>query len=952
MADTRAGVLRWRAAEGGTRRLVVVSDGRTLRVTRPERALADDLVDLLDVDEDKLDGVSVDFEWHKGQVRAVRRAGAPAPVPASRRAAAMPSARVADRPQTARKVRTDVFHNPYTFVPALPRPVRPRAAPELGDRLPAGHDRLLDGHWTGRIGITLRTMTPLLLLDTAPARPDAKGHTVYNPLLRDRADGRGKQPHLPATAVKGMLRSAYEAVTNSRFGVFTGHDAPLGHRMSARAGLGMVPARIGNDGASVELLPGTAPIGQRPGPQSVMYAAWLPMYAGTPAPLPRYAGDLSPRHGEQVRVRLCLVQHHRWDRGRQDHVPDFRYWRVTTVARPGEAPPAANVAPLPSPRARASFHEVLDETREVDGWIMITNRNFSRKHDERVFFGPPARHPLTPELCRQWRDLVENYRGTHRRADIWERRPAVGVRRGAQPDRTDRGGARVGKPGDRRAVPRPAPSAGAFAARAAAAGASPARSSVAGPSAATRTGSGFAEPEEWLGAEPGKAAWSRHQYVDRAEVLAAGDLCYARLDNRGDIDALFPVMIARELFAAAPAGLLDPSLHPAARLSELSPADRVFGWVRNEARQPEPNDDGDPLVPRRRRVPARTAYRGQLRVGPTRFERPDGEPGVEMFKDDGVPLAILGQPRPQQGRFYVAGGTASRPVPLPPGTPRADWYVSGRSLRGRKVYLHHDGLSDSYWNHPTADRTQLADDMGRYQEYRRPREEVSADGPLTETRDAFATKEDEEQRDNQNRSVTGWVTPGGVFRCVLDVHNLSSLELGALLWLLRLPAGQYHRIGLGKPLGFGSVRVELDEETTDLRSGEDWRGYYARAFGPLPGRGPDLGKLTSDFEFAVRDTWPGAPQLTAFSAAALGDPTIAVHYPRVRPAGMDPQVAVPPDPRGQSYAWFALNEQERNGRFVRAESLPAADGPGLPVYSTADAQGGLPQSQAGPRRAR
>jgi hypothetical protein len=278
--------------------------------------------------------------------------------------------------------------------------------------------------------------------------------------------------------------------------------------------------------------------------------------------------------------------------------------------------------------------------------------------------------------------------------------------------------------------------------------------------------------------------------------------------------------------------------------------------------------------------------------------------------------------------------------------------VPGRSLRGRKVYPHHDGLTDDHWVNPTEDRTQRADARGRYQEYRRPRKEVTGeDGPLTAARDGFATTA-EEQRDNQNRSVTGWVRPGGVFHCLLEVRNLTGVELGALLWLLRLPPGHCHRLGLGKPLGFGSVRVDLDGELTELRTGEAWRGYFANFADAPPGPGPDVGTLVRDFERMVEATWPGAPQLTAFKAAALGDPTIAVHYPRVRPEGMDDRVAIPPDPRGQAYAWFALNEQERNGRFVRAASLPDADGPGLPVYSAADRTGTAAASRGGPRYVR
>jgi hypothetical protein len=74
------------------------------------------------------------------------------------------------------------------------------------------------------------------------------------------------------------------------------------------------------------------------------------------------------------------------------------------------------------------------------------------------------------------------------------------------------------------------------------------------------------------------------------------------------------------------------------------------------------------------------------------------------------------------------------------------------------------------------------------------------------------------------------------------------------------------------------------------------------------------------------------PYIRAFLAAAKGDPEVPVHYPRVRPPGMDdPSVPVPADPRGQAYEWFVQNDRlQRDGDAV---SLPPADGAALPVHS-------------------
>lgn len=48
---------------------------------------------------------------------------------------------------------------------------------------------------------------------------------------------------------------------------------------------------------------------------------------------------------------------------------------------------------------------------------------------------------------------------------------------------------------------------------------------------------------------------------------------------------------------------------------------------------------------------------------------------------------------------------------------------------------------------------------------------------------------------------------GAEFKGRIRFDNLSDIELGALLFVLDLPAGCCHKIGMGKPLGFGSIEI-------------------------------------------------------------------------------------------------------------------------------------------------
>ncbi|MEU2801188.1 TIGR03986 family CRISPR-associated RAMP protein [Streptomyces sp. NPDC007117] len=791
--QTRTGILHWHEKE---QELKVALDQDTNGRQRRLRPAHDLGPALSGRPLAELHGLAVELTWSGGKMRDVRPAGA----------------------TQVRRVRANEFVNPYTFLPATPRTAPPQG---LADGPPPALDRLHDDRITGQVPVRLTAVTPLLLLDPSRAEhadpADGNSHTTYPVLCRN---GR---PHLPGTALKGMLRAAYEAVTNSRMSVFTGHDDRLAMRMPPTESQHMVPARISDDGRHITLL----------------HAAWLPRYPGSVPPVV-HPGGRPPRHGEEAEAWVERVRHHRWDNDTKQHKNGFDFWRVRTLA------PADHPLPEPPERApegprrdRRSWHEPTGERKRVRGWICITNRNIKGKHDERLFFTsestPPPR--LTETLERQWQETIRDYRAAHRHQDIHGR----------------------------------------------------------------KAGSTTAKPYDYLGHEPGRTAWSPHQYEDKWLTLGPGTLCYARMASGGrTVQGLYPVMIARQLFAASPAQLLHHSLCPATSLDELSPADRVFGWVH---------------------AGGRGAERGRLRVGPvdtTGLTTAD-------FGPEGVPLAVLGQPKPQQGRFYL-GTAPDGTTPLDDRTPKNDWYRDGQQLRGRKAYWHHRDLTEDHWTNPAEDRTQQADATGRFQEYRRP---DTADGP---------------QRDTQNRSVRGWIAPGSTCTFTLTVTDLTTIELGALAWLLALPEHHCHRLGFAKPLGFGSVRLDIDPDgTADLRTGDQWRTSY-RTLDPDADRPTDdphalLDHARRAFETALSTAYgrPAAetPHLAAFLAVAAGPVDAAVHYPRTRDLDTAPSARVPPDPDGNNYTWFTANETIERGevREGRGLSLPAWDNPNLPLHT-------------------
>ena len=214
---------------------------------------------------------------------------------------------------------------------------------------------------------------------------------------------------------------------------------------------------------------------------------------------------------------------------------------------------------------------------------------------------------------------------------------------------------------------------------------------------------------------------------------------------------------------------LDETLRPAVAATEMSPAERVFGWA-------APSGPG--------------AWRGSVSVARV-------HPGTECkITSDGMPrILTLGAPSPSQVRFYVTDPKEGKPL-----------------LRGRKVYLHHV---------------------------------------------EFKAKKEPKAKPS-NRSITEWIEPKSTFSFKLRVLNLSKVEIGALLWILALPDEAHHKLGYGKPLGYGSMKVSIDPNESELLLGSEWASRWKQM---TPVKSP-----LAPFDASVR-----GDLVEAFQKAATGD---------------------------------------------------------------------------------
>jgi CRISPR-associated protein (TIGR03986 family) len=747
------------------------------------------------------------------------------------------------------------FAHPYYFARLEPRGGAAFAG-ELGDRSPTGLERFKPGLYSGRIRLRLTTKTPLLICDDETYR-EVHGHKTFDVRLQD-----GK-PLFAASSLRGVLRSMYEAATNSRFGVFpgelardsapaTGHGRRLGFRLPAREGLSLVPIRVVNRAGALraQFLTGSSGIstqGMVSPSDAPQFAAWCGTYRG------RWdvfaSGGVG--HGQAAWAFLTPWNYFR-EGERGGPATRFRFWNVEEFQLSDQKP--SRDVPLASRRekfGRAWPEAWSGPNLPTEGWyqgfVCRTGRNIGNKHDERFFFvvGTPEEADLDFVIVEQWRQLVANYQDQHR-VDIGRGQICPPMLRKSN---LNRGG-----------TPR-----------------------LNGADALFVYSRHIAETTLVTTGRAGHHAPTQPtaQLANVAPELKEGDLAYAKvekIENKWRVVALYPVMLPRELYPLSPLELLpEPTkLRPAKTLLELSPADRVFGWVSQD-------DTASDEELRQRTRDHSPAQRSAIRVGPVTCQT---LAAVKCFSHAQT-LAILGQPKPHQGRFYLGDATGKAQNGRVADSKRLAGYHKENRLRGPKVYPHHRKFNEerAYWSSNEAS--------------------------------------------DQNRSVTGWVKEGVEFTTTLELLNLSAFELGALLWILSLPKDHFLKAGLGKPLGFGSLRVEIDwkptaatgtpadtlarPEDTCLAAGAEWINAMATWERQVTGLTreqcqPHIELFEQTMRAANRELLP------SLLRSARGFPGLEIHYPVTRDQS-DPS---------EHFEWFVQNE-----KATPPQSLPDLSAPDI-----------------------
>lgn len=287
------------------------------------------------------------------------------------------------------------FLNPYNFVRYLDKPAQEPTVESPAELLmwrcpPPPHDRYVG--LTGSITCTVEAKTPLFISDSHAVDEDGNGHKSYRFFQYE------DRPALPASSLRGMVRSVFEAVTNSCFAVFDGSRLDI---RKAQLPRGLVPARMvemDENGAKLELLdcsegyPDEVKRHWRKGELvDLMKAASVSAYEervldtreDPPIPLDPTQSKVPDdiKDGDRVAALISL------------QLVDNKLYEYFPVVK---------VVPV-------AHHNELHEykgVKKVFGYAHITGPNIERKHLERIFFRWDDATPETTE----WQDLPEQVR--------------------------------------------------------------------------------------------------------------------------------------------------------------------------------------------------------------------------------------------------------------------------------------------------------------------------------------------------------------------------------------------------------------------------------------------------------------------------------------------------------------------------------------------------------------
>lgn len=738
------------------------------------------------------------------------------------------------------------FHHAYNGIPTVREHISAGGPPSFyDDQAPTPLDQLATDLISGTISVEIETKTPTV---AGFRRKDGK---IAVPSATGNGEGAtDTDAIIPATALKGMLSSAYEAVTESRLRVFSGHEHRYSQRPAAQNAQHIWPAFLSlKNGKQWELKVAT-PVRQPPKDASYWSDGNKPTPVGLPDDSEVYSDVRSLRSKVRHMDSVCFAQ-------QKQKIQKDAYRYIATQIRIGGGSVIDLTKPPVSDNAtqQQSTPTAVGNTPQMKGYVVRTRPDIfkeeesGRKKYEFIFptCGADITFTVTQELFSSLVDVIFDYSQNVFELRKKERRGKTGPRRGSTNSRSS-------------------------------------------DDHSTRLVEGFTRPRLDRENEGDRSAMvvTRDDVEKYLEDLAsdalsknwpgipvfAGIIGSEGQPHHARIVSLSPSQVGRITTEASlpPATLAeDGRVAPASTISQASPGDRLWGFVGQDT-----NDDS--VEPR--------ALSGRIRISDAIFQA-GGSPGMNPVVIHSTPVTLtLASPKPFSGVPYLrdesgdeleksSGDSGKKPFP------HHRTFLKGQTLI-RKVYPTHYGA------------------LAKGQKNPRP-----------EADSAMSTH------------IRSWIRAGSKFTTQVKFFNLTMRELAILLWLLtpsRLSAGKkankvsegYHHIGLGKPLGMGTVRVEAI--SFQYFSGRTLARGYAELNGVLGHVAPaKQKKMVSIIDDELPESFSRSVAVRSFRRQAAGwkDQT-PVSYPGA-PEGSSSQSDIKDHPTLQ---WFRKREDNRTKLYT------------------------------------
>lgn len=321
--------------------------------------------------------------------------------------------------------------------------------------------------------------------------------------------------------------------------------------------------------------------------------------------------------------------------------------------------------------------------------------------------------------------------------------------------------------------------------------------------------------------------------------------------------------------------------------NRISPAEIVFGFVEECKGGKDESESRDTLA-----LKSLVRFAHGLPHGITKDDTPYLPP---------VTLKILAAPKPPSPNMYFKKKVASKKNHIG----KRDLKVGSHHPQGRKFYLHHRENELKNTNNP----------------------------PWKTIHEGKHLKQKVRIRP-VDKNKTFWFN--------VDFENLDDYRLGMLCYGLQPSEKFHHKIGMGKPLGLGSVRIEpmifslinrkkryLDDNPF---AGGVAKYHYCRVYGngdeelPVEYQREIRGAEETDMDFTkLRDKFAESVQPEVKRAlellGGLANTSTKVHTP----LGENQK-----DPEDETFTWFVNNDHERTSEHQALK--PLDDGP-LPHLS-------------------